>query len=150
MKTKNMGIVVCQKVTNNNIVQFQRIEAEAASREESSQPKKVPLPPSTTSFGINFSQTLESKKRRISGSSTGSDTALEKAFNIGAREQLHSEIARMFYSAGLPFHLARNPYYASSYTFAANHNISGYLPPGYNLLRTTLLKKEKGLTLIDC
>ena len=104
MKTKNMGIVVCQKVTNNNIVQFQRIEAEAASREESSQPKKVPLPPSTTSFGINFSQTLESKKRRISGSSTGSNTALEKAFNIGAREQLHSEIARMFYSTGLPFH----------------------------------------------
>ena len=146
MKIKNMGIVVCHKVTNNDIVQFQRIEAEAASREESSQPKKVPLPPSTTSFGINFSQTqytLESKKRRISGSSTGSDTALEKAFNIGAREQLHSEIARMFYSAGLPFHLARNPYYASSYTFAANHNISGYLPPGYNLLRTTLLKRER-------
>ncbi|GFS29134.1 hypothetical protein Acr_00g0005490 [Actinidia rufa] len=42
-----------------------------------------------------------------------------------------------------PFHLARNPYCASSYTFAANHNISGYLPPGYNLLRTTLLKRER-------
>ena len=66
-----------------------------------------------------------------------------KAFNIGARERLNSEIARMFYSAGLPFHLARNPHFVSSYAFAANSNIPGYLPPGYNLLRTTLLQKER-------
>ncbi|KAK8930493.1 hypothetical protein KSP39_PZI016120 [Platanthera zijinensis] len=49
----------------------------------------------------------------------------------------------MFYSGGLPFHLARNPYYISSYKFAANHNLDGFVPPGYNALRTTLLQKEK-------
>ncbi|GAV88667.1 LOW QUALITY PROTEIN: DUF659 domain-containing protein/Dimer_Tnp_hAT domain-containing protein, partial [Cephalotus follicularis] len=57
-------------------------------------------------------------------------------------ENLDYEIARMFYSAGLPFNLARNPYFQSPFTYAANHNIAEYLPPGYNLLRTTLLQKE--------
>ncbi|GAV60249.1 LOW QUALITY PROTEIN: DUF659 domain-containing protein/Dimer_Tnp_hAT domain-containing protein, partial [Cephalotus follicularis] len=59
------------------------------------------------------------------------------------REHLDYEIARMFYSAGLPFNLARNPYFQSAFTYVANHNIAGYLPPGYNLLRTNLLQKEK-------
>ncbi|KAL6960515.1 hypothetical protein U1Q18_052485 [Sarracenia purpurea var. burkii] len=70
-------------------------------------------------------------------------SSIMKAFNLKDRDQLHAEIARMFYSAGLPFNLARNPYFASSYTFAANHNIAGYLPPGYNMLRTTLLRRER-------
>ncbi|GAV81015.1 DUF659 domain-containing protein/Dimer_Tnp_hAT domain-containing protein [Cephalotus follicularis] len=58
-------------------------------------------------------------------------------------EHLDYEIARMFYSAGLPFNLARNLYFQSAFTYTTNHNIAGYLPPGYNLLRTTLLQKEK-------
>lgn len=39
------------------------------------------------------------------------NTAIEKAFNLEIRGQLHIEIVKMFYSAGLPFHLTRNPYY---------------------------------------
>ncbi|XP_059623108.1 uncharacterized protein LOC132266271 [Cornus florida] len=49
----------------------------------------------------------------------------------------------MFYSAGLPFHLTRNPHYVASYTYASNNSISGYIPPGYNLLMTTLLQNER-------
>ena len=64
---------------------------------------------------------------------------LEKAFNIGAREKLDGEIARMFYTGGLSFHFARNPYYVHAFTNA----LPGYVPPGYNALRTTLLQKEK-------
>ncbi|GAV70893.1 LOW QUALITY PROTEIN: DUF659 domain-containing protein, partial [Cephalotus follicularis] len=70
-------------------------------------------------------------------------SAIEKAFNKSEREHLDYEIARMFYSAGLPFNLARNPYFQYAFTYASNHNIAGYWPPGYNLLRTTLLQKEK-------
>lgn len=80
---------------------------------------------------------FESKKRKGGGS------ALEQAFNNEAREQLSCEIARMFYSSGLPFHLARNPHYIISYSFAANTPIAGYKPPGYNALRTTHLQKER-------
>jgi len=56
---------------------------------------------------------------------------------------LDSRIARMFYTGGLPFNFARNPYYRNSYAYAATHSIPGYVPPGYNALRTTLLQKER-------
>ncbi|XP_028101255.1 probable sugar phosphate/phosphate translocator At3g14410 [Camellia sinensis] len=46
-------------------------------------------------------------------------------------------------SAGLAFHLARNPYFVGAFKFAAENQIIGYVPPRYNLLRTTLLQKEK-------
>ncbi|CAI9297917.1 unnamed protein product [Lactuca saligna] len=49
----------------------------------------------------------------------------------------------MFYTGGLPFNLARNPHYVRAFQFAANNKIDGYVPPGYNKLRTTLLQKEK-------
>ncbi|KAL0439095.1 UNVERIFIED_CONTAM: hypothetical protein Slati_2392500 [Sesamum latifolium] len=80
----------------------------------------------------------EPKKRKVGG-----DSALKKAFNFQVREQLDSEIARMFYSGGLPFNLARNLYYVTAFSFAANNNIDGYVPPSYNSLRTILLQKEE-------
>nr|KYP46108.1 hypothetical protein KK1_032343 [Cajanus cajan] len=49
---------------------------------------------------------------------------LEKAFNLENRDNLKALIARMFYSSGLPFNLARNPYYVNSYSFAANHMLN--------------------------
>nr|XP_034580677.1 uncharacterized protein LOC117843997 [Setaria viridis] len=52
-------------------------------------------------------------------------------------------IARIFYTGGIPFNLARNPNYRASYNFVANHGMGGYVPPGTNKLRTTLLQQEK-------
>ena len=60
---------------------------------------------------------------------------------MGEREIVDSEIAKMFYTRGLSFHFARNPYYARAFKSASQ--LSGYVPPGYNALRTTLLHKEK-------
>lgn len=78
-----------------------------------------------------------SKKRR------GSDGPLAKTFNIEARDHLSSEIAILFYSAGFPFDVARNPYFISAFTYAANSSISSCLPPSYNSIRTTMLQREK-------
>ncbi|KAH1261636.1 hypothetical protein GmHk_02G004453 [Glycine max] len=78
---------------------------------------------------------VDPKKRKTS--------TLESAFNLQARETLDHEIARMFYSPGKPFHLARNPHYRKAFAYAANNYIDGYQPPGYNKLRTTLLQNEK-------
>ncbi|KAG5524531.1 hypothetical protein RHGRI_031254 [Rhododendron griersonianum] len=106
-----------------------------------SAPKRVPLPPSTrTGFVL---EGYDAKKQRTSGGRTETTSPLEKAYDKNKRDQLHAEIARMFYSGGLPFNLARNPYYVTSYQFAANNPLSGYIPPRYNLLRTTLLQQEK-------
>lgn len=66
---------------------------------------------------------------------------IEKAYQKEARGQCDGEIARMFYTGGLSFHLARNPQFRNSFIRASQ--ISSYVPPGYNALRTTLLQKEK-------
>ena len=67
---------------------------------------------------------------------------MERAFNNQCREQLDSLIVRTFYSVDFPFHFAKNPYWIEMIKFAANNNLAGYIPPGYNKLRTTLLQKE--------
>ncbi|KAI8550731.1 hypothetical protein RHMOL_Rhmol06G0130700 [Rhododendron molle] len=145
LKVSGEGVAACEKVTSNDVAKFRRLVEEEKAKVEQSQPKKVPLPLSTASLtGISFSETqggLGSKKRRANSSE--SDNPVIKAFNVGARDHLHSEIARMFYSGGLPFNLARNPHYVSSYMYAANNSIPGYIPPGYNLLRTRLLQRER-------
>ncbi|XP_016647083.1 PREDICTED: uncharacterized protein LOC107880321 [Prunus mume] len=66
---------------------------------------------------------------------------LDRAFQNEAREQCDAEVARMFYTSGLSFHLARNPHYRNSYFRSST--LPGYVPPSYNALRTTLLQQEK-------
>ncbi|KAL4626242.1 hypothetical protein ACB092_05G082000 [Castanea dentata] len=81
---------------------------------------------------------IDRKRRKVAVNNT-----LEKAYQNNARHELDNTIARMFYTGGLPFNFARNPYYRNSYAYAATHNIPGYVPPGYNALRTILLQKER-------
>ncbi|XP_023644444.1 uncharacterized protein LOC111832365 [Capsella rubella] len=97
-------------------------------KKKESRPKDVSLPcESNSAF----------KKRKSSFS------PIEKAFGVAVRDQLDEEIAIMFYTGGLAFNLARNPHYHRSYQFVAANKIDGYVPPGYNKLRTTLLQKER-------
>ncbi|XP_077239733.1 uncharacterized protein LOC143880640 [Tasmannia lanceolata] len=147
LKITGQGIGPCPKVKASDLLAMQRFEEECKERMKQNAPKRVPLPPSSSSGSLSWPSNIpvlprfDLKRRKTSGPS-GSVSAIEKAFNMAARDRLHGEIARMFYSGGLPFHLARNPHYASSYSYASNNPIFGYLPPGYNLLRTTLLQKE--------
>lgn len=131
LKIEGEGIGPCNGVTSVNSAEFHRLVEEERLTTEQNKRKKVPLPPPSPT---------KNKCRREDSSQSN---PIIKAFNVGARDQLHSEIARMFYSGGLPFNLARNPYYVSSYTYAANNSIPGYIPPGYNLLRTKLLQRER-------
>ena len=87
--------------------------------------------PTSPNLGSRESSTATShpffsKKKRVGNS------PLERAFNNQCREQLDSLIARTFYSTGLPFHFAKNPYCSEMIKFAANNNLVGYIPPGYN------------------
>ncbi|PKU70918.1 hypothetical protein MA16_Dca021037 [Dendrobium catenatum] len=112
-------------------------------------PKEVPLPfthgsSHTSSSSVRVDQALsfrsegyKTKKRKGIASSP-----LEKAFNLQQREKLDDEIARIFFSAGLPFNLARNPHYKNAFIFACNNNLAGYVPPSYIALRSKLLERE--------
>ncbi|XP_030963925.1 uncharacterized protein LOC115985096 [Quercus lobata] len=119
---------------------------------EKEQRSQIPLPLPPPGRGIPISpfrrqegsdsthstNPVDAKRRKVT-----MNTTLKKAFQNNARHYLDSRIVRMFYTGGLPFNFARNPHYRSSYAFAATHSILGYLPPGYNALRTTLLQKER-------
>ncbi|KAK2443827.1 hypothetical protein QL285_014899 [Trifolium repens] len=95
---------------------------------------QVPFPNGTTSLNL----LIDTSKRR-----RGSDGPIAKAFNNEARDHLSAEIARLFYTAGLPFNVAKNPHFIKAFTYAANTSISGYVPPNYNSIRTTMLPRER-------
>ncbi|KHN03669.1 hypothetical protein glysoja_035412, partial [Glycine soja] len=129
LKICGSGIATCLKVTDAYLVDLRRVYEEDENKLKS---KNVPLP---TDKRTPTPLTLPPKRRKTSN--------IESAFNIEDMNHLRAEIARMFYSASLSFHLARNPYFVSSYSFAANCNLSGFLPPSYNALRTSLLQQER-------
>ena len=142
MKIKGARVASCTKVTNENLVEMRRVVEEAEQRVKQSNLKQVPLPTSSTGMS-NFENSsssasaiaIDPKRRK------GSIGSIEKAFNMGARETVDNEIDRMFYTRGLSFHFARNPYYARAFKRASQ--LPDYVPPGYNALRTTLFQKEK-------
>ena len=116
------------------LAELKRLDNEATLKIENSKKKKVSLPPvfeerkQTSSGGVH---------QKLKG-------PLEASFKIQARNAIDCEIARMFYSSGLPFHLARSPYYRSAFSYTANtYSLSGYVPPSYNKLRGPLLEKER-------
>nr|GEW35197.1 hypothetical protein [Tanacetum cinerariifolium] len=107
---------------------MKQLEEAHEEKKAESNAKEVALP---CEAGVGF------KKRK------GSSTPIERAFGVESRNQLDQEIAKMFYTEGLPFNLARNPHYLRAFQLAAANKIDGYVPPGYIKLRTTLLEKEK-------
>ncbi|XP_023906154.1 uncharacterized protein LOC112017929 [Quercus suber] len=150
LKISGKGIRACPKVTPSHRLEMQRMHDEVKNDKlERERRSQIPLPPPPPSRGpapispfwrhegSDSTNSGDSKRRKVMNST------LEKAFQNNARHDLDSRIARMFYTGGLSFHFARNPYYLSSYAYTATHNILGYLPPGYNALRTTLLQKER-------
>ena len=140
LKIKGAGVASCTKVTNENLVEMRRVMEEAEQRVKQSNLKQVHFPTSRAAIS-NFENSsssacaIDPKRRK------GSIRPIEKAFNMGACEVVDNEIAKMFYTGGLSFHFARNPYYV--HVFKSVSQLLGYLLPGYNALRTTLLQKEK-------
>ena len=113
---------------------------EVEQRMKQSNLKQVPVP--TSSAGTsNFENSSSSASAIDLKMRKGSVGSIEKAFNMGVREIADSEIARMFYTGGLSFHFARNPYYARAFKSASQ--LPSYVLPGYNALRITLLQKKK-------
>ncbi|KAL5134361.1 hypothetical protein HKD37_03G007538 [Glycine soja] len=136
LKMTGKEVRVCQKVTIAKLIDLKKIDNEVTLRVERSKTKSVSLPPISTQHQMDTNTLgVDPKKRKTS--------TVENVFNLQARETLDHEIARMFYSSGLPFHLARNPHYKKAFAYAVNNQISGYQPPGYNKLKTTLLQNER-------
>ncbi|XP_024196212.1 uncharacterized protein LOC112199422 [Rosa chinensis] len=132
LKEGTAGVAICTKVTPHAFTAMTKLARESKERLINAAPRHVPLPSSqqqggsssTSSYGMSYH--------------AGS---VEKAFQNSAREQCDGEVARMYYTGGLSFNQARNPHYRNSYIRAST--LPGYILPGYNALRTTLLAKER-------
>ena len=108
MKIKGVEVASCTKVVNENLVEMRRVMEEAEQRVKQYNFKQVPTRTSsaaTSNFdnSSSSSSTIDPKRRK------GFIGLIEKAFYMGAREIVDSEIARMFYieGRGLSFHFAR-------------------------------------------
>ncbi|GJN14423.1 hypothetical protein PR202_gb01246 [Eleusine coracana subsp. coracana] len=55
----------------------------------------------------------------------------------------NEQIMKIFLYSDLPFSLQRNPYYHAAFSLATCIHIPGYVPPGPDELKTTLLKQER-------
>ena len=119
LQIKGEGIKTCTKVSRADVLEMQRVIEER--KKNAKTPINVPLP-----YESEVEVDSSSKKRK---SNVSSLSPLARCINANDRMTLDQEIARMFYTGGLPFNLARNPHYIRSYTFAASHNIAGYIPP---------------------
>nr|CAD1833633.1 unnamed protein product [Ananas comosus var. bracteatus] len=129
LRISGQGIKGCSKVTSDNIAEMKRLVEEVELGLRNFIPKQVPLPKTITN-----------------SSNTSIESMGVQFFEPRKKGNINTYTVRLlecFYFGGLPFNLARNPYYVSSYTFAANHNISGYIRPNYNMLRTSLLQQER-------
>lgn len=129
-----MGIKSCTKVTKEIKTQLE-LEVEMAARKEAMledgrirKSNYITLP--------SGSDLVQPKRRK------GNPSSIENSFNLIQRDEIDKEIARMFYSAALPFNFARNPFWRSVCFKLSTYNVAGYRPPTYNRLRTTLLAQE--------
>ena len=151
LKILNKGIKACPNVTPSHRLEMQQMHDQVENDKlEREQRSRIPLPPPIPGRGpipispfqrqegSDSTNLVDGKRRKVAGISP-----IEKAFQNTTRYELDSRIARMFYTGGLPFNFVRNQYYRNSYAYAATHSIPGYVPPGYNALRTTLLQKER-------
>ncbi|PWA39553.1 hypothetical protein CTI12_AA570960 [Artemisia annua] len=134
LKIGGTGIAKCTRVSSNDLVITQREQREFETRAAKVLPKEVPLPPSNS---------------RTNSFSSSASTGTSMGTRLQARQDLDYEIARMFYSSGLAFSLAKNPYYIRSYTRAVNSkHLAGYVPPGLlEPLKTAW--KGKGVSIVS-
>jgi len=75
-------------------------------------------------------------------SKTGGTTTLNAFWKPVERQEVNIAFAEMFYACAIPFNVARNPYFKAAISKAAAFG-KGYVPPGSEALRTSLLRKTK-------
>lgn len=73
---------------------------------------------------------------------TGGTTTLNTFWKPVDKQKVDDSIAEMFYACAIPFNVARSPYLKNAIKKVADFG-KGYVAPGSEALRTTLLKRTK-------
>ncbi|KAL6130465.1 hypothetical protein ACLB2K_068844 [Fragaria x ananassa] len=126
LRIKGTGVRIYPTITRDQTVELQALLDHCDQQLNAKAQHKVALPPSSmTGSGTSYfplrEREDEVKKRR------GLSPQLSKAFRQEDRRECDASVARLFYSSGLAFNVARNPNYRESYSLASK--IPGYVPP---------------------
>ncbi|KAK4392642.1 hypothetical protein Sango_2042000 [Sesamum angolense] len=111
------------KATVGQILEMTKLEDEAMQRKERGQPKMVPL-------SRSFCSSSQSSSHSVSMDAINSSSFRQERYEPKKRK-VDGDSAW------------RNLLTFKAFSFAANNNIAGYVPLGYNSLRTKFLQKEK-------
>ncbi|KAL7180164.1 hypothetical protein ACSBR1_043394 [Camellia fascicularis] len=136
LKFPNCGVEACKAIKDDvfeTLKKKHEVEEKKRAQQQLDARKKtdyVSLP--------EGSDLLQNKKRK--GSISG---PLAAAFKVAERDIADKQAAHMFYASALSFNLARCHYFRKYSQTLANSKLSGYSPPTYDRLRTTLLAQEK-------
>ncbi|KAJ1298855.1 hypothetical protein BS78_01G485900 [Paspalum vaginatum] len=126
------GVGLCPNVTYEMLSEMRKEVARCKELVERQKARTVSLP---TAPGP--SSKLNKKIKR------GPASALEKSWALAYRKHLDALIVRAIYSGGISFNFLRNPYLREAFAFASSHNMQGYMIPGFNRARESLLKQER-------
>ncbi|WVZ53029.1 hypothetical protein U9M48_004020 [Paspalum notatum var. saurae] len=113
---KNKGVALCPNVSYEMLCDMRRKVQRCKELVERDRTCYVPLPTGPAPSN----ETTAMKKKR------GSASALEKAWDLDNRRHLDALLARAFYSGGISFNFARNPYFREVISFACSHDLNGY------------------------
>jgi hypothetical protein len=122
LQIENKGIASCAKVTHEILTQMRKEVENCKDLVERSRVKGVSMP--ATPSQCDASSAKKSKR--------GPGSMLERSWQMQYRKHLDALIAIAFYSGGIHFNFAINPYLREAFTFAASNSVIGYQMPGYN------------------
>ncbi|KAF3776852.1 hypothetical protein EJ110_NYTH47076 [Nymphaea thermarum] len=129
LKISQKGIQVCKKITNETLAQLKK-EQKAFENKKST---------SSGSGFIDIASILHDdiqnppKKRKVVDVHQKS---IKDSFSLQGRRELDLKVATFFYVNCIPFNVARSPYWRDLVTSIANSNLTRYVPPSSERLRT--------------
>ncbi|XP_059658963.1 uncharacterized protein LOC132305321 [Cornus florida] len=136
LKIPNQGVEACKSISNDV---FEALKKEHVQSESKRAQQELNVRKKEEYLSLpEGSDLLQCKKRK--GLAPG---ALENSFNVAQRDEADKQAARMFYACALSFNFAMCPHFRKFSLTLANSKLSGYTPPTFDRLRTTLLAQEE-------
>ncbi|CAO2185577.1 unnamed protein product, partial [Urochloa humidicola] len=132
LKKAKSGITGCDKVPNEVLCEMKKEVKRCQELVERAKTRAVSLP-----TGPSLAPSSHPSKKR------GPASELEKSWAVEDRKHLDALIVRSIYSGGVSFNFLRNPYLQEAFSFACSRSLPGYVLPGFNRARETLLKQER-------
>ena len=137
------GVEACTKITDEQKVTVQKDHSNSQMQKEKRVNKRQRI---ERKIAMSSSNTIHSISNRGGSSSTQATTGGTKTLNqfwkpIEKRE-VDNTVAKFFYACAIPFNVARSPYFKNVIKKAIDFG-KGYVPPEFEALKTTLLKRAK-------